>query len=33
MAARNAALEEQTKRQDEKQKVEIDAMKAANSQL
>lgn len=33
MAARNAALEEQTRRQAEEQRAEIDAVKAANSQL
>ena len=33
MAARNAALEEQTRRQAEEQRAELDAMKATNSQL
>ena len=33
MAARNAALEEQTRRQAEEQRAELDAVKAANAQL
>ena len=33
MAARNADLEEQTRRQAEEQRAELDAVKAANAQL
>ena len=33
MAARNAALEEQTRWQAEEQRAELDAVKAANAQL